>query len=323
MTDNCALNGGMNIDTRNAGGSKIFTAGSDYDFGGIDMWFAYCTGANIAGQQINGGYGNRKMYQFTGAASVTGIGFGTRIKASDTYHLNGGDAMVSVDIASSLLTTITWTAYYANGNDAFGTKAIPNKTQIATGTLNVSAGNTRHDISLAIPNAACTGLEILFTGGALTSGTLVFGNFDVYSGNTPRAFVPNVGAAAAAEEFACMKHCEKGMLAEIAPHQNFGHNNGESHFLASGNGTVNSYAFIPFKAPKYRQSSGLMPNVTLYNPSANNAEVRDIGAAVNCSGTTITGSVWDKGFQIRTTGHANTQANTVLAIGWLCEANIL
>lgn len=320
MGENCIINGGFTVDQRFCGAAKTYTAGNDYEYG-PDMWFGYCTGANVTGQQINGGYGNRKEYQFTGAASVTAIGFGTRIKAADCYHLNGAAAMLSVDMSNSLLTSVTWTAYYANGNDAFGTKASPTKTQIATGTLTVSAGNTRYDISLGtIPNAACTGIEIIFSVGAQTSGTWVFGNVDLYAGNAARAFTPRMDTL---EKELCRAHYEKSFLEEVAPVTNSGSNNGESHFVAFAGGATNTYAFIPYKTPKYRQSSGGMPPVTLYNPKAANAQVRDLVSATDCSGTTVSGSVWDKGFQIRTTGNAATAANNILAINWVCEANIL
>jgi hypothetical protein len=88
----------------------------------------------------------------------------------------GSTSTLSVDISNSLLTTVTWTAYYANTTDTFGTLASPTRTQIATGTFTVSSTLTRYSAQISIPAAATTGIEVVLTVGAQTSGTWVVGN---------------------------------------------------------------------------------------------------------------------------------------------------
>ena len=142
----------------------------------VDRWFVYCTGANVTAAQIAGAGAIQNLLQVTGAASVTAIGIGQRIESNNVYDLAGSTCTLSVDLANSLLTTVTWTASYATTTaDTFGTIGTPTKTQIATGTFTVSASLTNYQTSFIVPAAAITGVEILFTVGAQTSGTWTMG----------------------------------------------------------------------------------------------------------------------------------------------------
>jgi len=87
------------------------------------------------------------------------------------------------------LTSITWTAYYANTTDTFGTLASPTRTSIATGSFTINSTLTRYSASIAIPAAATTGIEIVFTGGALlASQTLTFSNAQLELGSFATTF---------------------------------------------------------------------------------------------------------------------------------------
>ena len=76
---NRIINGAMTIDQRNAGAAQTITAGAALAYS-VDRWYAYCTGANVTGQQVQGASAGQFRYRFTGVASVTGIGFGQRIE---------------------------------------------------------------------------------------------------------------------------------------------------------------------------------------------------------------------------------------------------
>jgi hypothetical protein len=154
----------------------------------VDRFYGYCTGANVTGARVAGSSINQYRYQFTGAASVTAIGFGQRIEAANSYDLNNGTAYFSVDLANSLLTTVTWTAYYANTADTFGTLASPTRTQIATGTFTVTSTVTNYTASISVPSAATTGIEIVLTVGAQTSGTWTIGNVQLEAGSSSTPF---------------------------------------------------------------------------------------------------------------------------------------
>jgi len=185
---NRILNPLMAVDQRNAGASQTITAAAALAYT-VDRWYAYCTGANVTGQRVAGAYtSSQYRYQFTGAASVTAIGFGQRIEAANCYDLANTTATLSCYISNSLLTTVTWTAYYANTADTFGSLASPTRTQISTGTFTVSSTRTQYTTNISIPSAATTGIEIVFTVGAQTSGTWIIDSVQLEAGSTATSF---------------------------------------------------------------------------------------------------------------------------------------
>jgi hypothetical protein len=170
---NVLINASMIIDQRNRGASQTITAGAALAYT-VDRWYAYCTGANITGTQYAAGSG-QYGYRFTGATSNAAVGFGQRIEGVNAAYLTNQQVVLSCNIASSSLTSVTWTAYYANSVDAFGTVASPTRTQIATGTFTISSTLTRYQATFNAGANAMNGVEILFTTGALTAAnTLTF-----------------------------------------------------------------------------------------------------------------------------------------------------
>ena len=183
------INGGLNVDQRNNGAAQTITAAAALAYI-VDRWYAYCTGANVTGQQIAGTYASsQNRYQFTGAASVTSIGFGQRIESKNSYDLANTTTTLSCYISNSLLTTVTWTAYYATTTaDTFGSLASPTVTSIATGTFTVTSTRAQYTANISIPSAATTGIQIVFTVGAQTSGTWIVDTIQLEVGSTATAF---------------------------------------------------------------------------------------------------------------------------------------
>ena len=190
---NRIINGAMAVDQRNAAISQTITAGAALAYT-VDRWYGYCTGANVTGQQVAGSTtptATPSRYRFTGAASVTAVGFGQRIEQRNSYDLAGSTCTLSADLAiSATLTTVTWTAYYATTtSDTFGSLASPTVTQIATGTFTVTGTVTNFSTNISIPAAATTGIQILFTVGALTAGlTWTIGNVQLERGPVATIF---------------------------------------------------------------------------------------------------------------------------------------
>ena len=184
---NRVINGDQRIDQRNAGASQTFTAGAALAYS-VDRFYGYCTGANVTGQRVAGTTPNEFAYRFTGASSVTGIGFGTRLEATNTRDLAGSSATLSVQLANSLLTSVSWAVYYASTADAFGTLASPTRTLISSGTFTVTSTLTTYSATFSVPSAATTGLEIVFSVGAQTSGTWTIDNVQLESGSTATDF---------------------------------------------------------------------------------------------------------------------------------------
>ena len=185
---NRIINGAMQIAQRAT--SATITAGSTIAAGysTVDRFYVYCTGANVTAAQVAGSGAIKNNLQITGAASVTAIGVGQRIEQLNSYDMAGSTATLSVNLSNSLLTTVTWTAYYATTADTFGTLASPTRTQIATGTFTVTATLTNYSTQISIPAAATTGIEVVFTVGAQTSGTWVIGNVQLEESSIATSF---------------------------------------------------------------------------------------------------------------------------------------
>ena len=185
------INGGMTIAQRATSatvtaGTTVPTASTGYP--SVDRWYVYSTGANVTAAQVAGSGAVKNRLQITGAASVTAIGVGQRIEVANSYDLAGSNVTLGVDLANSLLTTVTWTAYYATTADTFGTVGTPTKTSIATGTFTVTSSVTRYTANIAIPAAATTGVEVVFTVGAQISGTWTIGNAQLELGLVSSTF---------------------------------------------------------------------------------------------------------------------------------------
>jgi hypothetical protein len=185
---NRIINGAMRIAQRAT--SATITAGSTIAAGysTVDRFYVYCTGANVTAAQVAGTAPVLNNLQITGAASVTAIGVGQRIEAQNSADLAGQTATLSVNLSNSLLTTVTWTAYYATTTDTFGTLASPTRTQIATGSWTVTSTLTNYNAQITVPSAATTGIEIVLTVGAQTSGTWVIGNVQLEAGAVATGF---------------------------------------------------------------------------------------------------------------------------------------
>jgi len=184
---NRVINGNFYADQRNSGASQAITAGAALAYT-VDRFYAYCTGANVTGQRVAGTAPNAYLYRFTGAASTTKIGFAQRIENLNCQDLAGQTATLSIDLSNSLLTTVTWTAWYASTANTFGTLAAPTRTQIATGTFTITSTLTRYNTNITIPSAATTGIEIELSVGAQTSGTWNIGNWQLEFGSTATPF---------------------------------------------------------------------------------------------------------------------------------------
>lgn len=253
---NRIINGGHATDQRNAGATQTFTAAAALAYS-VDRWYGYCTGANVTGARVSGASAGQFYYRFTGAASVTAIGFGQRIEQLNSADLAGTTATLSVDLANSLLTTVTWTAFYANTTDTFGTLASPTRTQIATGTFTVTSTVTRYNTNISIPAAATTGIEIVFTVGAQTSGTWTIGNVQLEPGSTATPFERR----SYGQELAlCQRYFESTKLTGSF----------YTFRIYSVSNTNNNLYPVSFKVTKRSAS----PTITLFDPAGSSGKVQ-------------------------------------------------
>ncbi|MFJ2989943.1 hypothetical protein ACIPF8_18920 [Collimonas sp. NPDC087041] len=174
---NKIINGDMRIDQRNRGNAQTIPVNAvTYT---LDRFWAYATGAAVTGQQIfdTSVSPNRYAYQITGAAGNTAVQYSQRIESQNVFKLCGSNVVFGVDMANSLLTTVTWALGYPTAVDNF-TTVIP----IASGTFTLTPAVTRFSASALIPQAASTGLQLAFTVTNQTSGTWKIGEVSLEPG---------------------------------------------------------------------------------------------------------------------------------------------
>ena len=167
---NILINGGFGVDTRGSYSSSSITAGAALKYF-IDRWYAYCTGGNITAASSDRGTLPYPTVQLAGSASNSGTGLGHRIESRNSYQLAGNTATLSARLFCGTGTVaVTWSAYYANTADTFGTIASPTRTFIASGTFTATTTSTVYSANIAIPAGATTGLEIVFMTAAIAVG---------------------------------------------------------------------------------------------------------------------------------------------------------
>ncbi len=299
---NRLINGSMMTDQRNAFAAKTIVAAAALAYT-ADRWYGYCTGANVTGQVVAGSLKNRKRYQFTGAASVTAIRFGQRIEAINSFDLNNGNINVSVDLANSLLTTVTWTLNRATTtDDTFGSIASPTVTQVATGTFTVTPTLTRYDTAIAIPAAATTGLELVFSVGAQTSGTWTIGDVQLAAGSVATAFdVRSVGQ----ELTLCQRYYEKSYAPTVTPGSAVSPNTQHVFSALPAINNTFTYGVILFSVLKRAA-----PTVVIFNAAG------VTGRSNNDSGTSYGASTAVPGAAHEARFHVNNGSGATLSVSF-------
>lgn len=230
---NKIINGSFLVDQRNAFASHTVQSGNvTYQ---PDRFFVWAQGASCTGQIVTVNGANR--YRFTGAASNTLVALGTRLESKDVGRFYGKNATLSVKAASSSLTSLTWTAYYANSTDNFGALNSPAQTQIATGTFNI--GSAEATFSATFPVATTSGIAIHITGGALGAGqTLTLGDIQLEEGAAATAFEQRPFGA---ELLLCQRY--------FASVGNLGSSNGSLVEVAAGVFTISNTLRVIWQLP--------------------------------------------------------------------------
>jgi hypothetical protein len=278
------INGNFGVDQRNAGASQSISSGA-YT---VDRWKATATGATVTGQQVAGSLSQQYNYRFTGAASTTGIYFEQRIEAANCQDLAGGTATISVNLANSLLTTVTWYADYANSTNNFAST-----TSISSGTFTINSTLTRYSATFNVPSAATTGIVITFYVGAQTSGTWTLGAAQIEKGSTATSFDYRPYGT---ELALCQRYYQKSYKQSVVPGTAAVYDSGNminSYWSASNAGTLGGCSV---GLPVTMRSAGTL---TVYDQLGASAKVSVMnsggsdsnGVSINAS-TALESAVW-------------------------------
>ena len=197
------INGDFSVDQRNSGASQAVVAADPAAYT-ADRWYATCAGANVTGEQVAGTAPRPFAYQFTGAAANSGVVFGQRIESLNVNDLVNISVIGSGYFSSSSATTLTWTAYYANAVDNFSAQ-----TQIATGTLTISATPTLLDFTFNAGSSAANGIALQFSVSTLpAAATLTFEDVQL----SPGVAVSDFSYLTISERMAlCQRYYETGL----------------------------------------------------------------------------------------------------------------
>ena len=183
---NRIINGGMSVSQRQgAASTPVYNALPATKTYSVDRWYVAPTGSSgsVSVQQVTGSVANTYQMQITGGAGTLQVDYGQRVESANIADLAGTTVTLSVRLANTLLTTVTWIANYANSRDNFS--AV---TPIATGSFAVSASSTQFTASINLPAAAANGVEIVFRVGVQTSGTWTIQNVQLEAGSVSTPF---------------------------------------------------------------------------------------------------------------------------------------
>jgi hypothetical protein len=115
----------------------------------------------------------------------------------------------------------------------------------------------------------------------------------------------------------CQRRYQKSFNLDTTPAQNAGAGTGEETFIATIAGAVTNRSHRIRFNPPMRDA----PAMTLFNPEAASAQVRDQTAAANCT-SAATANVTQSGFYVTCTGAAGTTVGGVLGFHWTADAEI-
>lgn len=160
---NRVINGAFRIDQVSSGASQVVTAAAAILYG-VDCFYSSCTGANVTIQRV-AGTGYKNAVTITGAASVTGTLFGTRLESLNVFDWAGKQVNCQIPISAVGIASVTWNAYTADVADVFSAKTL-----IATGTLSLSGTVETKYFSFAAGAGAVRGVAVEFVTGALVAG---------------------------------------------------------------------------------------------------------------------------------------------------------
>jgi len=235
-------------------------------------------------------------FSFYASKLANATGTGIRV------HMFSGTAAVGNDSSSGLasLAAGTW-AGLAESYQDFPFVGVSYTRY--TATFNVPIGTTQLAFAVSYVGA----------GTAPASDGFVMSAPKLEIGSAATAYVPETFESAL---MVCERYYEKSFSRETIPAQNVGTATGETRFnQVVGASTAQGAFSISYRT---RKRMGATPTITLYNPAAANAQIRNITGATDWSASTAS-SPSETGFFLSGTSPAGSAAGNGAAIHWSAD----
>lgn len=200
-----------------------------------------------------------------------------------------------------------------------GTTAVESATASTT-AASMGAGVVRLSVTLDIPaGSSAQGMLVQIAatsqaGGASVAFYMTGAKLEHSSNGEPTPFeLPPF----ALDVMACQRHYEKSFDHGIAPVQNSGVSGGSFSFPQTAAGTVSQCLGTVRLAVQKR----IAPQVTLFNPSAANAQARNIATGADFTATTAT-HIGQNSFILTGTGPSGSADGNLCHVHWAAAADL-
>ena len=320
---NGLINGQMNVSQLLVDTAANFSTAGTY---GIDRWnmVAQALGGTIQYQRVTGDATSRYAIRMsrTSGTNTGNLNMLQALESINSYRFAGRQVTFSFRArrGSAYLGGLFATMLTGTGVDQSAPSAyVPSWTGSVQQnfTLSGTLGTTFSTFSgtlTAAANASQLAVSIstgAFTGTGTANDWLEITDVQLEVGSVA---TPYENIDFATELARCMRYYEKSFTLATVPVQNAGAASVFTMFSGKAATGVN-VAGIPFQVRKR-----IAPTITLFNPGAANAQVRDFGASVDCSATTGVGT--ENGISMTYTGNAATTIGNSTGINWTANAEL-
>lgn len=244
------------------------------------------------------------VFSFWAKSSVTGTyGVSLRNSAGNRSYV----ATFSIPVAN------VWKPYnIALTGDLTGTWLTTTGIGVQV-NICLMAGTTSHGTALAWAASGAFSTSAQVNWMATNANTFFTTGWQLKLGGTMTQFLPeNLGDSL----LKCQRYYQKSFIQETAPVQNAGVDTGEQNAVAAVAGAAVLRIFTNFST--IMRAS---PTVTLFNPAAANAQVRDRNVPGDCTDS-VGEKITDRGFSVYAVGNAGTAAGNLIGVHWTASSEI-